>query len=76
MSDTVIFGKTVMTGTGKALALYLIADACVSLGTSFSGMDHDQWSRMWWMQKLGFALSQIGSTALMAKAFFSNSNKT
>lgn len=72
MGDTQILGKTV-SGSLKACLLYVVADACVSLGQSFSGMDHDSWNKQWWLQKVGFALSQIGSTALIVKAFYSNS---
>lgn len=73
MTDTTIFGNTI-TGSFKAMMLYVVADACVSLGQSFSSMDHGQWNSMWWLQKLGFALSQVGSTALMIKAFYSGSS--
>jgi hypothetical protein len=30
---------------------------------------------MWWMQKSAFWLAQIGSAALICKAFYSNSSK-
>lgn len=78
MEDTTftVKGKRVarLTGSFKACLLYVIADACVSLGQEFSSMDQAQWSKMWVMQKLGFWLSQIGSTALMVKAFYSGSS--
>ncbi len=75
MSDTTILGKTV-SGSLKACLLYLTADACISLAQAFSGMDQATWDKMWWMQRVGFFLAQIGSTALMVKAFYSGSSPT
>ena len=74
MSDTQLFRRITVTGSFKAMLLYVVADACVSLGQSFTGMDHATWEKQWWLQKVGFFLSQIGSTALMIKAFYSGSS--
>lgn len=73
MSDTQLFGKRI-SGSFMALCLYVIADACVSLGQELSSMTRDQWQSMWTMQHIGFWLSQVGSTALMVKAFYSGSS--
>jgi hypothetical protein len=73
MSDTVIWGKTIR-GTTKAVLLYVTADICISLSQAMAGMGKDQWDAMWWMQKSAFWLSQIGSAALIMKAFYSNSS--
>jgi hypothetical protein len=74
MSDTQIFGKTV-SGTTKAMILYVIADIVISLSQNMAGMDQAKWESMWWMQKSAFWLAQIGSAALICKAFYSNSSK-
>lgn len=80
MSDTTFFTtsngkKLTLSGPLKACILYVLIDACVSLSQAFMGMDHEAWNKLWWMQKLGFWLAQVGSTGLIIKAFFSNSNK-
>lgn len=72
MSDTQLFNRTI-SGSFKACLLYVIADICISLGQTFSSMEQAQWEGMWWMQRLGFVLAQIGSTALIVKAFYSSS---
>lgn len=74
MSDTTIFGKTV-SSTTKAMLLYVIADIVISLSQNMAGMDQAKWESMWWMQKTAFWLGQIGSAALIMKAFYSNSSK-
>jgi hypothetical protein len=77
MSDTVIAYRNHslrISASLKACLLYVIADACVSLGQELSSMDHTTWDKMWSMQRIGFWLSQIGSTALMVKAFYSGSS--
>lgn len=74
MSDTTIFGKTV-SSTTKAMLLYVIADIVISLSQNMAGMDQAKWEAMWWMQKTAFWLAQIGSAALIVKAFYSNSSK-
>ena len=79
MSDTTLFtrkdgSKVQITSSLKAVILYVIADACVSLGQELSSMDQVQWNKLWAMQKIGFWLSQVGSTALMIKAFYSGSS--
>jgi hypothetical protein len=74
MGDTQFFGKNI-SGTTKAMILYVIADIVISLSQNMAGMDQAKWEAMWWMQKLAFWLAQIGSAALIVKAFYSNSSK-
>ncbi len=74
MSDTILFGRTV-TKTTKAMVLYVIADFVISLSQNMAGMDQAKWEAMWWMQKTAFWLAQLGSAALIIKAFYSNSSK-
>lgn len=77
MSDTTLTfaGKTTrISGSLKAVLLYVIADACVSLGQAFGAMERADWDSMWALQRVGFFLSQIGSTALIVKAFYSGSS--
>jgi hypothetical protein len=72
MGDTELFGKTV-TGTTKAMLLYVTVDIVISCAQAMAGMDQAKWDAMWWMQKTAFWLSQIGSAGLIIKAFYSNS---
>jgi hypothetical protein len=74
MGDTTIMGRRV-TGSFISCVLYVVADACVSLGQSFSGMERGDWDAMWALQRVGFFLGQIGSTALIVKAYYSTSNR-
>jgi hypothetical protein len=77
MSDTsfTFAGRTTrVSGSFVAVILYVVADACVSLGQAFSAMQQADWDSMWALQRVGFFLSQIGSTALIVKAFYSGSS--
>lgn len=73
MNDTTIMGKKV-TGSFKAVCLYVVIDGIVSFGQALSSMDQGTWDKMWWMQRTGFWLGQIGSTAVLIKAFYSSSS--
>jgi hypothetical protein len=65
-------GKKV-TGSFVAVVLYVLIDGIVSFSQALSSMDQSTWDKMWWMQRTGFWLGQVGSTALIVKAFYSGS---
>lgn len=74
MSDTVIWGKT-FSGVLKGALLYVLIDVCLSLSTAMLSMKQTDWDAMWWMQRSGWWLAQLGSAGLVFKAYYSKSAK-
>lgn len=79
MEDTSITfaGKRLsIASTFKSFLLYATADVVMSLIQSLSGMTQESWDKMSWHQQVAFWLAPVGSLALAAKMFYSNSSPT
>lgn len=74
MGDTEFFNKRfVLSGTTKAMLLYVLADIGVDFVKIMATMDKATWDAMWWMPRVAFWLGPIASAAILIKAFYSNS---
>ena len=74
MSDTVLFGRTVIKGTAWACILYVLADSSIEIGSELQTMKPEQWAAMSAGQITGWVLSKIGGVCILVKAFYSNSS--
>jgi len=64
----------VVTGTFKAFLLYACADLTASLVQALSGMTEEVWGKMSIHQQVAFWIAPVGSLALAAKMYYSNSS--
>lgn len=83
MSDTQLFGRTVVKGTTKALIFYIFIDIAISAGSGLGQTLHElnqkDWEQKWVVNKAGWVLIQasgiLGSAFLMWKTGTSRSTK-
>lgn len=75
MSNTALFIKRHFGGAWFSIALYIINSICLVVGAAMLAMKFEDWSGMWWMQKLGWSLLLIGNVTNTWKAATSASTR-
>lgn len=75
MGDTQFFGKT-LSGTSKAMLLYVGTSVALAIGGSMFSLDQKEWDSWWWMKRAGWAFILLGNVFNTIKAFYSNSSPT